>query len=236
MQLFATMVRRFACPALGLVVAALLLGAPGLAAQDATPVATVPVNSSLTIRKHACPADFDQDYAACRGRPQAGVSFSIFTAGQDNGVGGTTDADGVVAFALDPFVPGNVNVVEQVPAGFQLESVACEKAPGIAAEYIYTDTGITLVGLEAGAAIVCDWYDVAASPDPDPTATPLPADPTPASGPRATDTPTGGVGRLPNTGAGIVDHRGVATAVLVVTTLAVLTILGWLLLPRRRHR
>ena len=152
-------------------------------------------DGSITIEKFACPKDWGgEDYQSCRANPQPGVSFTAVAAGQDNGVGGTTDASGVVSFPLFPAdLPGDVSVVEHPPAGYATFEVACEIEPGIAADYDRTETGIVLHGLEAGDEIACAWFNIPAgdpTPDPTPTRAPAPV-----------------VGKLPNTGIGSVNQN-----------------------------
>ena len=155
----------------------------------------------LTITAYACPADFDgEDYAACRARPQAGVGFTTFAVGQDNGVGATTDAAGTLEFALFAAdLPGDIGVAVDLPAGYAAFEVACQSAPGIAADYAATDTGITLVDVPDGAEIACAWFNFPAGGDD--------ADPAPV------------VGKLPNTGAGPDGSRS-AEHTLLATLLA----------------
>ena len=164
-------------------------------------------DGSLTVRAYACPSDFAGDYAACRTNPLAGAAFTVAAAGQDNGVGGTTDAAGTAAFPLFAAdLPGDVNVGVRLPAGYAAFEAACQSAPGIAADYAYSDTGITLIGVAAGAAIACDWFHFAAAAATTPT--PAPPDQTPTD-----RTPTPPVGQLPNTGTGAaVDRRWIDAA------------------------
>ena len=189
-------------------------------------------DGTLTITAYACPERFDgDDYAACREQPQAGVSFSVFADGSDNGVGATTDASGtasVALFAAD--LPGGITIATDLPAGYASFEVACQSEPGVAAEYVYTDTGISLVDVQDGAEIACAWFNIPAKGD-DPTPTPSGGDdPTPTpSGDDRTPTATPGVARLPNTGTGAVEAAtsgqtlalGLLVAAGVATTLVV---------------
>ena len=191
-------------------------------------------DGSLTVRAYACPSDFAGDYAACRANPLAGVAFTVAAAGQDNGVGGTTDAAGTAAFPLFAAdLSGDVDVVGQLPSGYASFEAACQSGPGIAADYVYADTGITLLGVAAGAAIACDWFHFAAAAVTTPTGPPTPpAGRTPAAPP-----PTPAVGQLPNTGTGATIGWGTSEAALlgVLTGVAVAGVSGASLLAAGRR-
>jgi len=149
-------------------------------------------DGSLTLTTYACPEAWDgKDYAACREHPQEGVAFTVVAEGTDNGVGATTDANGSASFALFAAdLPGDITVVEDLPAGYVRFEAACQTEPGIAADYAYTDTGITLIDVQDGAEITCAWFNILAADDGDDDRTP---------------TPPSKVGQLPNTGVGQVE-------------------------------
>ncbi len=154
-------------------------------------------DGSLTIQKYACPKGWDgKDDDTCRAHPQAGVGFTVFAAGTDNGVGGTTDGNGVASFPLFAAdLPGDIGVSEEMPAGYDAFDVQCTDANGEPVNYVPGDTGITLLGVEDGAEIACEWFNLPAG-----SADPTPA---PSASPKPSATPRPSVGRLPNTGTGV---------------------------------
>ena len=184
-------------------------------------------DGSLAIQKYACPEGWNgEDYAACREQPHAGVSFTVAAAGTDNGVGATTDANGSATFALFAAdLPGDINIVEDMPEGYDAFEVQCTGAAGQPVNYVPSASGVTLLGLEDGAQITCEWFNILAdnSGNEDPT-------PTPTKTPAAGRTPTPTVGKLPDTGAGQVASRSsdhtllgalLATAFAVTAVVAV---------------
>ena len=66
-----------------------------------------PDNGWLTVTDYGCPESFEGTvHIACRSIVLAGSNYTLFAAGSDNGVGGTTDGDGTVSFPGDRVEPG----------------------------------------------------------------------------------------------------------------------------------
>lgn len=186
---------------IGVVLLALAtITGPGASAQSES--------GSLVIYAYACPAGFTGTaYDECRATPLPGVGYTAFEAGQDNGIGATTDADGVASISLDPIGDGTVNVFVTPPAGYESVFVACSQ------EYGAIEGGITFAWVAQDAFITCEWYFV-----------PVGGDPTPTPGTGEDPTPTPRVTGLPNTGSGSTD-AGEATG-RPVGAVAVLGVLG----------
>ncbi len=202
-------------------------------------------DGSLEIWAFGCPAGFDgDDYAACREKPLAAVGFSVAAVGQGNGVGATTGGDGLATFPLFAAdLPGNIGVVAALPEGYGGFEAVCQAEPGIATDYADTGAGITLLGVEPGAQIACDWFALPSSDDPAPapTATRTATRTQGAPEPRDRDEdrrPTAVAHRLPNTGVGGADGgnqsghpAGAAPLVALVACFG----LARLLAPARRQ-
>ncbi len=123
----------------------------------ATPSATAQEGNggSLVIYAYACPAGFTgDDYDQCRATPLEGVSYTAFAAGQDNGVGATTDADGVATLSLAALGGGTINVALTAPEGYGSAFVACSE------EYGAIESGVTFADLAADDFVTCQWYFV----------------------------------------------------------------------------
>lgn len=115
-------------------------------------------------------------------------------AGQDNGVGGTTDGAGVVGFSLFAAdLPGDVTMHLDLPTGYSGVTAVCWDDSGALVDYADTDTGITLVGVGSGADITCAHYASAA-----------------ADG-HGDDDDLAEVTRLPNTGTGSGEESSAGT-------------------------
>ncbi len=188
-------------------------------------------DGSLTIQKYACPEGWNgADDAACREQPQAGVSFTVAAEGTDNAVGATTDANGSASFALFAAdLPGDINVIEDMPESYDAFEVQCIDAAGQPVNYVPSDSGVTLLGLEDGAQIACEWLNIPADDggDEDPT-------PTPTETPAARRTPTPAVGKLPDTGTGPVASRSSDSTLLGVLLTVAFAVTAAIAVGRRR--
>jgi hypothetical protein len=141
-------------------------------------------DGSLSVYIFGCPEGFDgADFGECEGRPVEGVSLVTAAAGQDNGVGEATDPSGSAWFPLFAAdLPGNINLHLTLPEGYATFTAACWGTAGTAADFAYTDSGITLLDVPDGAEVACALYlEQAASDDGDSST---------------------GIKQLPNTGAG----------------------------------
>ncbi len=135
------------CAVAGLVLA---LNVSSAGAQYAGSAVTV------SVRALRCA---DASGASCE-EPFAGVSYTIAEAGQDNGVGATTGADGGATLSppvADDAETVSVIVVGSLPAGYERSAVSCGDPETGAEVPVQTANGGVSFSAEPGDLIACDW-------------------------------------------------------------------------------
>lgn len=146
---------------------------PGLLDPGPDPTATVaptiPPNglSTLTIRKHTCPAGYDPEAPGaspmidCPDGPN-GVNFTLVDQDPD-----TVDLQTMTGDSIDNAVtfgglaPGDYTVTETIPGGTASVFVlGCGGGGGIDPIPVFVTNGTLVIGLPQGVLLTCHWFNI----------------------------------------------------------------------------
>lgn len=146
---------------------------PGLLEPGSDPTSTVaptvPPNglSTLTIRKHTCPAGYDPEgpgaspMSDCPDGPN-GVNFTLVDQDPD-----TVDLQTMTGDSIDNAVtfgglaPGDYTVTETIPGGTAAVFVlGCGSGGGIDPIPVFVTNGTVDIGLSQGILLTCHWFNI----------------------------------------------------------------------------